>query len=213
MSYPDGVLHRARVAIVDDDDDLREAVASILAPRWRVEPYTSAREALAAARAGELAKIVLFDLHLPGESAPPTITKIVRAMPEVAVVVLTSHQRDEWIFEALRAGALGYLVKERDLTALADMLEIVQRGGSPLSPGVARRVLESLHEAPPTTGLSDRELEVIRLFADGMGYDEAARALDIAVDTLRTHVRRAYKKLGVTNRAEAVARLFRRRSR
>jgi DNA-binding NarL/FixJ family response regulator len=193
-------------AVVDDDDDARAAATEVLATAgYTVRRYATAREAVAAARTGALPRLVFMDMHLPGESAGRAIAAIRRADAAALIVALTSHTSDAYVFEALRAGAVGYVIKAQALDELADVAAMVERGGSPLSPGVARRVLAELHDdADRFEPLSPREQQILACFADGAGYHDTAERLGISVDTVRTHVRRLYAKLRVKNRAQAV---------
>ena len=194
------------MAVVDDDPASREAVRIVIEPAgWTVVPYETARAAISAARAHTLADMVLMDMSLPGESAGRAIAEIRRLRPELSIVVLSSHQREDYVFEALRAGAVGYVLKQQAMKELAEVLDIVDAGGSPLSPGIARRVLATFREAGERFDpLSEREREILVCFADGKTYAEAADALDISIDTVRTHVRRMYAKLDVRSRPQAV---------
>lgn len=195
-----------RVAIVDHDPGVHEACALALgAAGWERVSFRAAREAVAAARRGDLPGTVLMEMSLPGEHAARAIAEIRAAMPEAAIVALTAHQDDELIFAALRAGAVGYVLKPGAIAELDDVLEVVVGGGSPLSPSVARRVLGLFAEASSRfEALSERETQILRRFAAGAGYAETAEELSMAVDTLRTHVRRMYAKLRVHSRAQAV---------
>jgi DNA-binding NarL/FixJ family response regulator len=193
-------------AVVDDDEDACAAASEILAAAdFTVRTYPTAREAVAAARGGQLPRLVFMDMHLPGESAGRAIAAILRAAPETLIVALTSHASDDYVFEALRAGAIGYVLKAQALESLVEVARMVERGGSPLSPGVARRVLAELHDAQARfEPISPRERQILERFAEGDGYQQTADALGISIDTVRTYVRRLYAKLRVTNRAQAV---------
>jgi DNA-binding NarL/FixJ family response regulator len=200
------------VAVVDDDAAAREAVDVILAEHgWTVVPFATAREAVEAARAGRLPRFVLMDMSLPGERAGRAIADVLRARPDTQVVVLSSHQQEDYVFEALRAGALGYVLKQHALAELDGVLAMVEVGGSPLSPGIARRVLATFREpSEQFEPLSARERDILVCFADGKSYGEAAETLAISIDTVRTHVRRMYAKLRVTSRPQAVLAALRR---
>lgn len=174
-----------------------------------IVPFTRARDALAAAKRPGFPSLVLMDMSLPGEEAAPAISAL-RARG-ASVVALTSHERADFVFSALRAGAVGYVLKRDVSGALEGVLAIVEAGGSPITPSVARRVLDTFLE-PGTTfePLSARERQIVRLFADGRTYGEAAAALGISIDTVREHVRRLYDKLRVRTRSEAVVAALRR---
>jgi DNA-binding NarL/FixJ family response regulator len=200
------------VGVVDDDEDARAACELMLARAGRpVVAYASAHDAVRAARAGELPGIVLMDMHLPGESAGRAIAAIREAVAETLVIALTSHASDDFVFEALRAGAVGYLLKKHAVGELAEAIEVVERGGSPLSPGVARRVIATFQaEGERFEPLSGREQDILSSFATGASYKQTAEQLGISVDTVRTHVRRMYCKLQVSSRAEALVAAVRR---
>jgi DNA-binding NarL/FixJ family response regulator len=199
------------VAVVDDDPLCREAVTLALGDRWRTVAFSTAKSALDAAKKGKLPPIALMDMSMPGESAGRAIAEIRRARPETQIVALSSHQSDDFVFEALRAGAVGYVLKQHAMEELADVLDMVERGGSPLSPGIARRVLATFHdEARSFEPLSERERQILTCFAAGKSYGECADELGMAIDTVRTHVRRMYKKLQVTGRSQAVLAALRR---
>jgi DNA-binding NarL/FixJ family response regulator len=201
-----------RIGVVDDDESCREAVRVALAGHgWQTVPFETAASAVNAARNGTLPSLVLMDMSLPGESAGRAIADILRAQPGTQPIVLSSHQREDFVFEALRAGAVGYVLKQHALEHLAAALEIVESGGSPLSPGIARRVLEAFRDPKDRfEPLSDRERDILIRFAAGKSYAETAEELAISIDTVRTHVRRMYAKLHVRSRPEAVLAALRR---
>ncbi len=196
----------AVVAVVDDDEDARAACRVLLRRAGRsVTEFETARDAVRAARDGTLPGIVLMDMNLPGESAGKAIVAIRTARPDTLVIALTSHAGDDYVFQALRAGAVGYVLKPEAARELVPAIAAVERGGSPLSPGIARRVLATFRdEGERFEPLSGREQEILDCFAAGKSYDETAAELGIAVDTVRTHVRRLYGKLQVKSRAEAL---------
>lgn len=200
------IAHDA-IAVVDDDPRCLEAVArTITRP---VIAFGSARDALDALRRDALPRLVLMDMSLPGETAGPAIAAMCRSGR--LVVALTSHESPEFVFEALRAGAVGYVLKRQAQTELSDVVAIVEAGGSPITPSVARRVLQAFVEpGGATSRVSDREREILRAFADGLTYAETAASLGISTDTVREHVRRLYDKLRVRSRSEAVLAALRR---
>ncbi|MFO0547729.1 MAG: response regulator transcription factor [Polyangiaceae bacterium] len=195
----------ASVAVVDDDPNAIEAVELLLANSGRrVVSFASARAAERALGQPDFPPIVLMDLSLPGESSSAAIRLFAKAGR--LVIALTSHEEPEFVFEALRAGAIGYLLKHSSRLELAELIDVVEEGGSPITPGVARRILAQFVEEGGTkeNGLSDREREILRAFASGLSYKETANAFGISIDTVREHVRRLYSKLGVRSRSGAV---------
>jgi DNA-binding NarL/FixJ family response regulator len=198
----------SRVALVDDDAECAAACASELRKSgWVVELF--ARAALLLARARSAPPFVLMDLGLPGEDAIAAIDTLHRESPGSAIVVLTGRGGEAPVFRALRAGAVGFVLKNDAVGHLAEVLDEVRRGGAPMSPSIARRVIEAFHAPPRENDLTDREREVINLLARGHSYGDAAKELGVALDTVRTHVRRAYEKLHATTKGEAIARAFR----
>ena len=202
-----------RVVIVDDDEVLRVALDSVLTRAgWTVVGQaTNGREAVAVALA-KRPDVVLMDLSMPVMDGIEATREIRVAAPDIAVIVLTVTA-DATVFDALKAGAVGYLVKGRPLQEIVDGIEIAAAGGSPLSPRVARMVLEEFtrrgdHHPKhrPTVSLSPREHEILRLLVDGHTAAAVADRLCISVHTANAHVRNIYAKLEVTSRAQVVAR-------
>lgn len=198
------------VALVEDDEACaRACIDELRSSSWEATWLPSAHAALAACRAGALAPYVLMDLRLAGECAFTAIQSIRAVCPSTVVIAFTAHATDDYVFRALRAGAVGYVLKHAAEGAIAEVLEQAYAGGAPMTPGIARRVIESLHVAPPVADprqpLSDREREVLSLLARGFSYAECAASLGLALDTVRSHVRRAYEKLHASSKAEAVA--------
>jgi DNA-binding NarL/FixJ family response regulator len=194
------------VAVIDDDEASREACAIALERAGRrAVPFSSAAEALRTT----LPELILIDMELPGESAGETIEAIRKRNPNALCVAITAHRREDYVFEALRAGAVGYVLKPNVFDELPEVLRTVEAGGSPISPAIARRVLQTFQQEPiePLTG---REKDILECFVRGESYDAAASSLGISIDTVRTHVRRMYGKLRVKSRTEAVVAAIRR---
>ncbi len=201
-----------KVAIVEDDRGLREQLAQILA---------SARDVrfVGACASGEEAleqipimqpDVVLMDIKLPGMSGIDCVADLKRTLPSLQIIMLTVYEDSESIFRALKAGADGYLVKSSPPEVLLDAIDDVQRGGSPISSHIARKVVRHFHVVGPSReeseNLSPRELEVLNLLSCGYLYKEISDQLDIGLETVRTHVKNICEKMHVRNRVEAVAR-------
>lgn len=212
------------VAIVEDDDGIRAGWCAIIG-RMRgyrcVASFATAEEALA-----ELPKnppeIVLMDINLPGKSGIECTRELKALVPKVDVVMLTMFGDRDNLFEALQAGASGYLLKRTTPDALKDALDQARSGGAPMSPQIARQVVEFFQrQAPPSPSpshaelesLSAREAEVLRLLAEGQPYKNIAAQLDLTLDTVRTYIRRIYQKLHVNSRTEAVIKFLQREGR
>jgi len=154
--------------------------------------------------------IVLVDIHLPGLSGIECVRQLKPRAPETQFVMVTVYEDSNHIFDALSAGATGYLVKYTSREAMITALREVHAGGSPMSSNIARKVVQLLQpqkpKVRPAEELSKRENEVIALLAQGYLYKEIADALGISLETVNTYIRRIYEKLHVHSRAQAVAR-------
>lgn len=205
------------VSLIEDNKACTALLSEVLAAAPHIHllaTYRSGEEALA-----ELPSlpphVVLVDLHLPGMSGVDCILRLAPAIPHVAFVVLTAFHDDEAIFHALRAGAVGYLLKTADAADVADAIREARAGGSPMSPGIARKVVRHFHAPKRPVAqaelaqLSTRERSVLDSLASGLRYKEIADLMQLSEDTIRTYVRRTYQKLHVTSRTEAVAKLLR----
>jgi DNA-binding NarL/FixJ family response regulator len=159
--------------------------------------------------------IVLMDINMPKHNGIECVQILKPQMPNTAFVMLTVYDEPEYIFKALAAGAVGYLLKRTVDTHLIDALREVLRGGSPMNSQIARLVVQSfqLAEENPDDGLetivlSEREREVLRLLSQGKVAKEIAKKLDLSIFTVYTYTRRAYEKLHVNTRVEAVAKFI-----
>lgn len=154
--------------------------------------------------------VVLVDINLPGLSGIDCVRELKPRTPNTQFVMQTVYEDSNHIFDALSAGATGYLIKTTSREALIVALREVHAGGSPMSGNIARKVVQSLHQSrstlKPAAELSKRENEVLALLAQGYLYKEIADALGIGLETVNTYIRRIYEKLHVHSRAQAVAR-------
>jgi DNA-binding NarL/FixJ family response regulator len=196
-----------RVLLVEDDAHLRSRLAAVLRRRhFRVVGEAEAAEpALALLRQGLEVDVALVDLRLPGMSGPELISISKATWPFVEVVVLTGFADDESIYQALRAGATGYLLKDAGPSEIAAAIDEVCSGGAPLSPGIARRVLTGFHahREGPEPDLTHRERQVLDLLARGASYPMIGQGLGISMNTVQTHIRAIYGKLQVSTKSEA----------
>ncbi|MDZ7766488.1 MAG: response regulator transcription factor [Melioribacteraceae bacterium] len=138
------------------------------------------------------------------------LIKIKEALPEVEVVMLTVHQDDEKIFKCLKNGASGYILKNAPLSEIKDYIDILSSGGAPMSPQIARKVVDFFQphkklEKP----LTERENDVVNALVEGLSYKLIASKLDISIDTVRQHIRNVYRKLSVNSKAEVIAKKYR----
>jgi DNA-binding NarL/FixJ family response regulator len=199
-----------KVAIVDDDDGVRTKLVHAIA-RFDgcacVGQFSSGEDALARLPASS-PDVVLMDINLPGMNGIECVRQLKLAHPGIEFIMLTVYEDTESVFNALAAGASGYLLK---LVPRPELLEAIQRvhaGGSPMTSHIARKVVQSFRQPAPmgaeTAKLSPREQEVLEHLAKGFLYKEISRALDISYDTVHNHIRHIYEKLHVRSRTQAV---------
>jgi len=207
-----------RVAIVEDDRGLRDQLQNILksAPgTCCVGAYGSAEQALAGMVAVQ-PDVILMDINLPGISGIECVARLRQDLSAAHVIMLTVYEDSDRIFQALQAGADGYLVKSSPADVLLRAIEDVHQGGAPMSSHIARKVVRQFRQDDPakdeTEGLAKREREVLNLLASGYVYKEIADQMGIGMETVKTYVKNICKKLHVRNRLEAVARYGRKQT-
>jgi DNA-binding NarL/FixJ family response regulator len=209
MSYK-GTMAIA-VSIVEDDAQARKILAGWLshAAGFRLTGDWGDAEAALVALQDRKPNVVLMDINLPGMSGVDAVRKLKPILPDTQFVMLTVYEDADHIYNALAAGATGYLLKETPRQELLNALQDVHHGGSPMTSNIARKVVQSFGQARPSSvtanELSPREQEVLDLLARGYLYKEIAERLNISIPTVNTYVRRMYEKLHVRSRAQAVA--------
>jgi DNA-binding NarL/FixJ family response regulator len=204
------------VSIVEDNEQLRGTLCRLIDrdPDFRcLSQFGNAEDALESLPK-ECPKVVLMDINLPGINGVECVRKLKQLAPEILVVMLTAYEDTENIFNALAAGATGYLLKRAPKAELLDAIREVNQGGSPMTTHIARKVVQSFQKAgaspQPTENLSTREQEVLDCLSQGFLYKEIAEKLGISYETVHTYIRRIYEKLQVRTRTEAVAKFLRR---
>ncbi len=202
-----------RVALVDDQAMVRTGLRLILDHEADIEVVGEAEDGEAGFRLvrGDRPDVVLMDVQMPVCDGLEATRRIVEAELDTRVIILTTFERDEYIFEALRLGAAGFLLKNAPPEDLIDAVRIVARGEALLSPSVTKRVIGSFSAdaaplAPPPglELLTDRETDVLRLLADGMSNAEIAAQLYVGEATVKTHVSNVLSKLQLRDRVQAV---------
>lgn len=209
---------KTRVSIVEDDQPTREALAGIIAGAARLELVSQYDrvEAAVSALPADRPDVVLTDINLPDSTGVETVRRLKPLMPQTQFLMLTVYEDSEHIFAALAAGATGYLLKGTRREELLDAIAQVMAGGSPMSSGIARKVVQSFARPAPSEpaksevdGLSPREQSVLALLAKGFLYKEIADSLGVSGPTVSTYVRRIYEKLQVHSRSQAINKYLR----
>jgi len=198
-----------RILIADDHAIVRKGIRALLATEADIEVVGEAADGKEAVEKAERLHpdVILMDLVMPGMDGIEATRRITTRQPEIRILVLTSFAEDEKVFPALKAGALGYLLKDAGPEELVRAIRQVYCGESSLHPAIARKVLQELSrppEQPPTPEpLTERELEVLRLIAKGKSNREIAEELVISEATVRTHVSNILGKLQLASRTQA----------
>ena len=205
------------VALVEDQRELREGLAALIngtAGYRCTAAFRTMEDALAGMRE-PLPDVVLIDLGLPGMSGLDGIRALKARFARPLVLVLTVYDDDARIFEALCAGACGYLLKKTAPARLLDSIREVVEGGAPMSPEIARRVIDLFRDVrPPERAdyqLTPHETRLLRLLVEGHTYKTSAAELHVSVNTISFHMRRIYEKLQVHSKSEAVSKALRQR--
>jgi len=198
------------VAIIEDDQEVREAICNFLnsQPDLSCELAEESVELFLRRRSEENApEVILMDIGLPGMSGISGIKLIKEKHPEIDIIMLTVHNDPHKIFQSLCAGASGYLLKTTPFVQIKQSIEELNAGGAPMSPQIARRVIEYFHplESSKTESpLTEKEKEVVLGLVDGLSYKMIADKQHITVHTVRTHIKHIYSKLHVHSKADVI---------
>lgn len=201
------------VSIVEDDSEARKVLAGWIkrAEGMRCVGEHGSAESALVTLPQENPSVVLMDINLPGMNGVECVRRLKLTLPTTQFVMLTVYEDADHIFNALAAGATGYLLKQTPRQELLAALKDVNHGGSPMASNIARRVVQSFQHTSSMVKESDqlsaREQEVLNLLARGFLYKEIAESLNISVATVNTYIRRIYEKLHVRSRSQAVAKI------
>ncbi|RYZ16717.1 MAG: response regulator transcription factor [Sphingobacteriales bacterium] len=199
-----------RVCIVEDDNDLREALGLMIqyTSQYKLCGSFENAETMLREFPDVFPDAVLMDINLPGESGIECVRQLKQLEPELLVLMCTSHDDNEKIFDSLKAGAEGYILKTEGPASIIASLDELFDGGSPMSSSIARKVVASFSKmdsrGAESQGLTSREKEILELLATGQMNKEVAYQLNISNGTVRKHIQNIYKKLHVNTRVEAV---------
>jgi DNA-binding NarL/FixJ family response regulator len=203
-----------KVALVEDDQQVREGLALLIgsSPGFACVAACPSAENALQRLPGLEPDVVLMDIQLPGMSGIECILKLKQLCPQAQIMMLTVFEDHDRIYQSLKAGASGSLLKQPPPAELLAAITNLHQGGSPMSAQIARRVVEAFQRpAPSDSGdspLSPREQEIVHLLAQGHLYKEIADQLGRSVETVRTHIRNIYDKLHVRSRTEAVNKVY-----
>ena len=204
-----------KVIITEDNDAIRDGLAVLINATEGMECVAryATCEDLLADFVNHPADIFLQDIGLPGISGIEGVRALKKQLPGAVILMLTVYEDEENVFEALKAGAAGYLLKKTPPAQLIEAIVDAANGGSPMSSNIARKVVGFFQKRSPLPtpeyGLSEREKEILAGLTEGNSYKMIADKLFISIDTVRSHIRHVYKKMHVHNQSEAVAKAFR----
>ncbi|UII20185.1 response regulator transcription factor [Fulvivirga ligni] len=201
MSY-----FRSRIVIVEDNDAVREGFSLIInsvSNYFVVNTYDNAEDCIKNLKKDK-PEIILMDLELPGINGIEAISIIKKKNPVIEILVNTIYENSELVFQALCAGASGYITKNTSHSELLDAIDEVTKGGAPMSSKIAKLVVNSFQKNP-NSPLSPRETEVLELLAKGKSYSMIAQELFITKETAKSHIKNIYSKLQVNSKSEAIA--------
>jgi DNA-binding NarL/FixJ family response regulator len=197
---------KKRVVLVEDDQEIRNSFSLIVnsSPKFTVvEGYGSGEDAISSLHRDK-PEIVLMDIELPGMNGIQATRTIKDKSPATEIVMVTVYEDSDLVFEALKAGASGYITKSANYMELLSALDEITRGGAPMSSRIARMVIDNFH-VNPNSPLTKRETEILQLISEGKTYTQISEELFISKETSKTHIKNIYSKLQVTCKSEAIA--------
>ncbi|WP_103665154.1 response regulator transcription factor [Gracilimonas amylolytica] len=206
----------AIIGIVEDNKKIRDLIQRYLDMQKDMEcpvAVDSVEEMLEYLEEHKHPDVMLMDIQLPGMSGIKGMEVIKGKYPNIEIIMLTVYHDSHKIFDSLKAGASGYLLKHTSLPEIKESIENLLKGGAPMSPQIARKVISHFNEEAPKKNedsmLTNREQDIVNGLVDGLSYKLIADRYDISIDTVRAHIRNIYKKLHVNSKAEVIAKSLR----
>ena len=205
------------IGIIEDDEEIRKGVQTFLNRQENFAceySYGSVEEFLKNITSVNIPNVLIMDLGLPGMSGIEGIKLIKEKYSDVDIIVFSVYNDSRRIFDSLCAGATGYLLKHTPLEEIKEGVELLSKGGSPMSPQIARKVIEHFSQSnakkkEPQSPLSAKEKEIVIGLVDGLSYKLIADRMDISIETVRFHIKNIYRKLHVHGKAEVISKSLR----
>lgn len=202
-----------RVAIIEDNHTLRQSLEQLFNRTEDLKCVASLSNLMNVV--SELSKcspdVILMDIGLPNISGIEGVRTVKTNFPEVLVLMFTVFDDDEKIFDAIRAGATGYLLKKTPPAEIIESIRLLYQGGAPMSPSIARKVIQAFQTTPTVKDFHDltaREKEILYSLVDGLSYKKIAEKYYVSISTIRTHITNIYQKLHVNSKSQAVAKVL-----
>jgi DNA-binding NarL/FixJ family response regulator len=206
----------AVIGIVEDNKKIRDLIQRYLDMQKEMDcpvAVDSVEEMLEHLKKHQRPKVILMDIQLPGMSGIKGMEIIKEKYPEIEIIMLTVYHDSHKIFDSLKAGASGYLLKHTSLPEIKESIENLLKGGAPMSPQIARKVISHFNKEAPKKNedsmITNREQDIVNGLVDGLSYKMIADRYDISIDTVRAHIRNIYKKLHVNSKAEVITKSLR----
>ena len=202
-------MSRIAIGIIEDDPIMRRSLENFLGgnPAFSVVLVAdSVENGLKKLQRGIVPEILLLDIQLPGLSGIEGVPLLKRVVTKLEIIILTTFEASERIFAALCAGACSYVSKRTSIKKIEEVIHTVHRGGSYMSPSVARKIATHLSTKPEKneTALTARQMDIIQASVDGLSYKMAAEKLGISIDTVRTHIKHIYRALNINSKAQLI---------
>ena len=208
-------MSHLRIGIIEDDTELSELISDFLNSKDEISceiVAESVEEFIDKSKGEEALDVVLSDIQLPGMTGLEGIRLLKSKYPDMDFIVITVYHDEDKIFEALRSGASGYLLKSTPLNEIYSAIHDLSKGGSPMSPQIARKVVDYFSpskKTPKESKLTDIEKKIVEALVNGLSYKMIADFLEITIDSVRYHIKHIYAKLHVHSKSEVISKSFR----